>query len=98
MRRSSLTRAGAVALAIAAGALPATTHAASGDIELRRDGSKAVQAPPDLAPAVPRSDAAFDWGDAALGAGAGALMVAAGFAGALSLRERQVAPNRKPLS
>ena len=74
---------------------PAAADSASGvrdsgdDIVLRRDGSKAVAFEPYPGPSA---TATFDWGDAGLGALAGAIVVVLGATGAFSLRGRQVAP------
>ena len=49
----------------------------------------APAAPPRVQVTAPRSSAAFDWGDAALGAGATLLIVGAAGAGTASLRTRR---------
>ena len=72
-----------IALPATAGASPATepaqfgaastNHAqlaSSNDFVLRRDGSKAVPFVADLGPKAPATAGGFDWGDAAIGAGA----------------------------
>ncbi len=100
MRISTLTRASATTLTIAAGLLPPNAAASGDDIVLRRDGSKAVPFVQNLNPRETSANAAegFDWRDAGLGAGAGALLVALGAAGVFSLRSRQVAPMTKKVS
>ena len=90
---SRSTRAAVIAaLWTAAAAAPPAQAAgdAGGEIVLRRDGSKATQV---VTVPVARADR-FDWGDAALGAGAGvaALMLAA--AAAEATRRRH--PGRAP--
>lgn len=76
-------RATAVALAIAA----AASAAAAADIEVRRDGSKAVDVPVVLSAPADTADG-FDLGDAGVGA-AGMLVVGLGLAGVVSLRARR---------
>ena len=87
MRSPRLLRAALVALAIAAPlAAPAVS---AGDIEVRRDGSKAVYVPPAPLP-HPDSDEAggFQLDDAGIGAGA-MLALVVGAAGVVSLRGRR---------
>ena len=84
MRTPRLARAAVVALAIAPLGAPA---ASAGDIVPRRDGSKAVYAPADTTPDRPTAEDAFQWDDAAFGAGATAT-VALACAAALSRRRR----------
>jgi hypothetical protein len=94
MRTSSPAQAVAV-LAIAAGLLPAAALASGGDdVVLRRDGSKAVPAPANVEPISESALATdgFDWRDAGLGAGVGALVVALGAAGTISLRGYPTGP------
>ena len=68
---------------------------------LRRDGSKAVpfvaNVGSEAATAAAPADG-FDWGDAGLGAGVGALAVALAAVGAVSLRGRQVRARPNALS
>ena len=83
------TRVAAIAalLAAAAGAPPAQAAGDAGDeIVLRRDGSKATQVVTVPEPGTPAEG--FDWGDAALGAGASvaALVLAAAAADAARRR------------
>ena len=73
-----------VALAIA---LTIGAPTAAGEIELRRDGSKAVYVPPAPPPASSDSADGFDLGDAGIGA-AGMLALVLG-AGVASLRSRR---------
>jgi hypothetical protein len=84
-----------VQAAVAAVAIAATlgaSTASAGDIEIRRDGSKAVDVPVAWpAPNSPEAADGFHLADAGVGA-AGMLAVALGFAGAVSLRAR-----RRPL-
>jgi hypothetical protein len=70
--------------------VPVGAASAGDDLVPRRDGSKAVAAPADLdaAQTSPDAGSAFDWGDAGLGAAAGALTVAFGAAGMVTLRGR----------
>lgn len=68
--------------------------------DLRRDGSKAVPFVADVgldAASTAPADG-FDWGDAGLGAGVGALAVALAAVGAVSLRSRQVRARPNALS
>jgi hypothetical protein len=80
-------RTAVVALALAAPlAAPAVS---AGDIEIRRDGSKAVYVPAAPVPtASPDEAGGFQLDDAGIGA-AGMLVLVAGAAGALSLRSRR---------
>jgi uncharacterized protein (TIGR03382 family) len=83
MRIPRLARAVLATVAIAAvGAPPA-----SGEIVLRRDGSKAVYAPAVTTPDRPSAEAGLQWDDAAFGAGATAALALA-YAAALSRRRR----------
>ncbi len=94
MRTPRLVRAAIAALAIAA-TLGAST-ASAGDIEIRRDGSKAVDVP--VAPVAPTSpDIAdgFQLDDAGVGA-AGMLALVLGSAGLVSLRGRR--QSSRPMS
>jgi hypothetical protein len=87
MRSPRPVRTAVVAIALAA---PLGAPAASaGDIEIRRDGSKAVYVPP-APPSPASSDTAggFHLDDAGIGA-AGALALVAAVAGAASLRGRR---------
>jgi len=84
MRGTRVTTAAALATAALAGA-PAPAAAYDG-IVLRKDGSKAVQVV-----TVPRQVAqaeGFDWGDAAIGAGAGLAALLLATAGAHVARSR----------
>ena len=85
----------AAALITAAFAAAPTPAAADDGIVLRRDGSKAVQVV--TVPSQVAQAEGFDWGDAAIGAGAGlgALLLAA--ARAYVARSRH-AGRRSPLS
>jgi hypothetical protein len=85
----------AVALLTVAVAAPQAQAAPDDDFVLRRDGSKAVPVTP-----VPESAAiadGFDWGDAAIGAGAGVAALLLVGSGAHAARSRQ-AHRRSPLS
>jgi hypothetical protein len=79
----------ATVAAVAIAATLGAPTASAGDIEMRRDGSKAVDVPVVL-PAPNSSDSAdgFHLADAGVGA-AGMLAVTLGFAGAASLRTRR---------
>lgn len=86
MRSPRPVRAAVLALAIAA---PLAAPAASaGDIEVRRDGSKAVYVPPPPPPAGADEAHGFQLDDAGIGA-AGMLVLVSGAAGVLSLRGRR---------
>jgi hypothetical protein len=87
MRIPRLVRAAVAALAIAA-MLGASTASAWGDIEIRRDGSKAVDVPAGPAPTTSSTADGFDLGDAGLGAATMLALVAAS-AGVISLRGRR---------
>jgi hypothetical protein len=91
----------AAALSIAAALLPATASAGGDDFVLRRDPAKAVpvQVPADADPGQTSGQAgeAFDWGDAALGAGVGALVVGILAAGVGTARGRHLAQTRRQL-
>jgi len=65
----------------------------SRQVALRRDGSQAVPFVADLTPAGTSSADGFDWGDAALGLGAGVIVGVLGFAavGAYGGRRPQAA-------
>ena len=101
MKRSTFTRTTTTALLVAAVAAPAApaSEGNDGGIVLRRDGSKAVQAPANLNPSETAPPAAerFDWGDAGIGAAAAVatlLLTSAGMR--LVRRPRHPAP-RAPL-
>ena len=88
MRIPRLVRAAVAALAIAA-TLGASTASAKGDIEIRRDGSKAVDVPAAVPePTTPTTADGFDLDDAGLGAATMLALVAAS-AGVVSLRGRR---------
>jgi hypothetical protein len=86
----------------AVGALAAPAWGGSDDITLRRDGSKAVpfvaevsgQSDADLTPETAVANDGFDWGDAAIGAGLGALAVLLAVAATRALRGQR--PVRAP--
>jgi hypothetical protein len=86
MTRSKRLAAGVATVVGAAALQPA---AAAADVELRRDGSKAVpvQVPPP--PTTPSQTDGFDWGDAGAGAGAGLIAVSAGGAMVFVTRRRR---------
>jgi hypothetical protein len=56
------------------------TPPATGDVMLHRDGSKADPFVADLAPTGAAAADGFDWGDAAVGVGAGMIVSVLGFA------------------
>jgi hypothetical protein len=78
----------AAIVATVVGAAAVSPSVAAADVELRRDGSKAVpvQVPP---PTTPSPADGFDWGDAGAGAGAGLLAVSAGGAVVFLTRRRR---------
>jgi hypothetical protein len=69
--------------------------AAAVDIELRRDGSRAV--PVVLPEPAPAAQKGFDWGDAAIGAAAGIAALVGAAAGVQTTRSRRAA-RRRPLA
>jgi hypothetical protein len=93
-----------IAVPATAGAAPATEPAqvgaaaaehaqpASSNIVLRRDGSQAV---PFVASAGSTTDGGFNWGDAAIGAGAITGVVALGLGGVLAGRRLRSGPHRQ---
>jgi hypothetical protein len=96
-----------IALPATAGAAPAnepaqfgasqTKHAqvaSSSSPALRRDGSKAAPFVADLGPKAPATNGDFDWGDAAIGAGAITGIIALGLGGALGVRRLKASPHR----
>jgi hypothetical protein len=86
----TLRRDGSKAVPLVADVSKESADSSTGPV-LRRDGSKAVPFVADLEPDAAAPADGFDWGDAGLGAGVGALAVALAGAGLVSLRTRQVA-------
>ena len=77
---------------------PSATHAqpvSSDTPVLRRDGSKAVPFVSDLGRKAPGTPDAFDWGDAAIGAGAIIGVIALGIGGVLGTRRLKASPHRQ---
>jgi hypothetical protein len=95
----TLRRDGSKAVPLVADVSEEPADSSTGSI-LRRDGSKAVPFVADVGlDAVTAAPAdGFDWGDAGLGAGVGALAVALAAVGAVSLRGRQVRARPNALS
>ena len=96
-----------IALPATAGASPVTEPAQFGTSQtndaqlassngpaLRRDGSKAVPFVADLGPRAPATAGGFDWGDAAIGAGAITGAMVLGLGGVLSFRRLKASPHR----
>lgn len=95
----TLRRDGSQAVPFVANVGKGSADSSTGPV-LRRDGSRAV---PFVADVDPEAEAAtpadgFDWGDASLGAGVGALAVALAATGAISFHRRQVRATPKALS
>ncbi len=99
--------AASITIPATAGAYPATEPAqfgpqqtkdvrltSSNGLALRRDGSKAVPFVADLGSNAPATTGGFDWGDAAIGAGAVSGAIALGLGGVLGLRRLKASPDR----
>jgi hypothetical protein len=81
--------------------LAQTTAPASGhgdDVTLRRDGSQAVPFVSDLDPEPATAANGFDWGSAAVGAGAAMALVALAGAALLTIRRRAPVSPSAPTS
>jgi hypothetical protein len=94
MTRTTAPRLIAAALLSTAVAAPAAWAGDDQGFILRRDGAKAVPFVREAEPVA--REQSFDWGDAALGAGVSAVLLASVGAGLARLRRRDLGPAWSP--